>query len=128
MSGREVDKKILTKSCRDMTEKFAPEFRGSATDQKRNKEELAKFCSKVVKKLAQKETKESGKPSTLKHVVRVDIGIMKKNGRNHYFVNEITRAVEMSLFSSMKRDIDFIKGIGHKAGDSIKELVEKHEV
>lgn len=70
------------------------------------------------------EKRESNIPSTMKHIVRVDVGVIREEGRNHYFVNEVTRALEMSLFSRVKKDIDFIKIIGHITYDSIKELIQ----
>lgn len=82
-----------------------------------------KFCTNVVKKLVNMEKGDYDQPSTMKKLVRVDLGVMKVDGKYHYFVNEVTRALEMNLFSRTVRNPSFVKIIGHLALDSIKELI-----
>lgn len=64
------------------------------------------------------------KPSTLSHFVRLDLSLIKDGEETRYFVNEVTRALEMFLFSKSMTNIDFIKVAGKAALGSIKEMVE----
>ena len=96
----------------------------SSKQEAKNRKELTSFCANVLKKLINMEKEECGRPSTMKQLVRVDVGVMKVDGKYHYFVNEITRAFEMYLFSKMVRDHGFLKIVGHAALRSIKELIE----
>jgi len=72
-----------------------------------------------------KEEKEGKMASTMKHIVRLDLGfIQDESGQGKYFVNEVTRALGMFLFSQSVRDIDFIKTAGSAGRRSILELIQ----
>ena len=89
---------------------FEQDFRRTAGEDKACFDELSTFCIRHVKALRMKEKKLSNKPSSLTHWVRLDIGVIEdEEGTVTYFVNEVTRALEMFLFSTLVTDIDFIK-------------------
>lgn len=77
-----------------------------------------------MKKLISIEKKDSNGPTTMNKIVRVDVGVMKENGKYQYFVNEVTRALEMNLFSRTIRNPNFVKIVGHVALESIKDVIE----
>lgn len=106
---------------------FQPDFRNSAGEEQEARKKLTSFCTQVINGLIAIEKKTSNRPSTLKHFCRLDIGVINKDGELYYFVNEVTRVVEVSLFSGTLRDIDFIKMAGSRAFQSMKVLVEYKE-
>ncbi len=91
-----------------------------------NRKQLLTFCNHIINGLISMEKKVSKKPSTMNHFVRLDIGVIEEDGKYYYFVNEVTRALEMSLFSRTLKDMDFIKVAGNRVYQSIKELVESN--
>lgn len=103
---------------------FQQDFRTNAKSDDIEKKNLTLFCTQTIRKLMELERKHSKKPSTMKHFVRLDLGWMHDGEKPQFFVNEITRAYKMYLFSSNLKDIDLIKIAGGRGYDSIKEIVE----
>lgn len=66
-----------------------------------------------------------GQPSTLEDLARIDVSVMRdEEGAYRYFVNEVARAQDMSMYSSNFNNRSLIKRMGQHACYSILRTVE----
>ena len=59
------------------------------------------FITEASRRLAQIEEKIIGAPSSAHIFCRLDVGIMLKNGKAHYFINEVERTLATCLWSAV---------------------------
>ena len=87
-------------------------------------QELKTFCTKTINLLDKQEQSTVGNKSTLKHAVRLDISVMRKeNGSYSYFVNEVMRNVDMFMFLTPRDNLDIIKKVGQITFNALLNLV-----
>ncbi|KAG2335749.1 hypothetical protein BDR05DRAFT_971466 [Suillus weaverae] len=74
---------------------------GTLSERRQADEELESFATTVLSQLIEVEEDLLGAPSSLRLMVRLDIGVMHGlDGRLGYFINEVERGVGIGLFSA----------------------------
>lgn len=69
---------------------------------------LKKFCLETREELVKA---EKNPLSSIRYFVRMDIGVIKRDGKHHYFVNEVTRLPDVTLYLHARGGADCMVGV-----------------
>lgn len=92
-------------------------------------EKLKDFCLQQLRALVSMEEEETQCRSTIRHFVRLDVGIIRNSGGSfEYFVNEVTRMPDMFLFSCRNDgQLELLRLAGQLAMRSILSCIYSHK-
>lgn len=77
---------------------------GSKAIRNAAKKEFEDFVTAVLERLSELESKQTGRPSSLKVFCRIDVSvILGQDNRASYFVNEVERTNTASLWSALHK-------------------------